>query len=208
MVLRSITKELAQAGAFDAALTVARGIRGEMFRTSALKSIGEGLARAGAFDDALAVANEIGGRGRPLLYDRQQELLRDIAIMRAQGGDYDAALAIVSEIKWQEERVKALRDIALAQGQHGNTEVARTTLAVAHEAAQPDTWGGFAFPPRKQWRLRASVAVAQAQIGDREGAQKTFAALIAAAEEAANSITIEPLEQYETRRREEKKRNS
>ena len=31
--------------------------------------------------------------------------------------------------------------------------------------------------------------MAQAQIGDREGAQKSFAALIAAAEEEANSVT-------------------
>jgi hypothetical protein len=135
-----MTRTLANMGAFDAALEVARadvdGASGYQ-----LVDIARALVRSERNEQALSVAGEITD-----VEEAREEALCITAIGLASGGEVRRALEIARTLSRDEPRSQALAGIALEVARHGEFELAITLAAEARSvfraAPAPSRWLG------------------------------------------------------------------
>ncbi len=138
-------------------------------RALALRDIAQAQAQAGDFAVALKTAHRIKREDifvMPLFGEPEPDVLAMIAIAQAQAGEFDAALETAQGIENGRERAKVLGNIAQAYARAGEFVAALKT------ALQPGSKRGIGVWNRVEVLIR--IAVAQAQAGDHETAQRHF----------------------------------
>jgi tetratricopeptide (TPR) repeat protein len=164
-----LAKAQAEAGEVDAGLETADRILGDM-RKYTVQEMATGLARLGKFKEAFRVAERVGD-------DAQRDIaLMDISRGQAEVREFQEALKTVDMIKSPFLRVLALSGnqyeqmggIAVLQATAGDRAGARKTVLQAREIAEKmarDSQAGRAW---------ASVAIAEARLGDFAAAKQTL----------------------------------
>ncbi len=174
--LAQIASTQAQAGDHEAArkvsamaLETVQEIDNAERRALALRNIAQAQAQAGDFAVALKTAHRIKREDifvMPLFGEPEPDVLAMIAIAQAQAGEFDAALETAQGIENGRERAKVLGNIAQAYARAGEFVAALKT------ALQPGSKRGIGVWNRVEVLIR--IAVAQAQAGDHETAQRHF----------------------------------
>ena len=154
--LRDIALAQAEAGYIDSALETAQSIDDRGPRNVALRDIASTQARAGDIDGALDIARSIEKFSNP-----RTGALRDIVSAQAKAGDIDGAFETARSIDYT-SRGSALRDIVSAQAKTGDIDGAFETARNIDDADDRAVALG-------------NIALAQAQAGNTQPAQNTFA---------------------------------
>jgi tetratricopeptide (TPR) repeat protein len=167
--LADLAAELATAGSFDQAESVARAISAQPRKAKALIQIAKAQAVAGLHDRARQLASEAEALAYSLTAQHNDQLLAEVAEALSAAGSHERAESIARAITGQLRKAQALVDVAkglAAAGLHDRAlAMADEAETIARAIAQPEIRAELAVMPK--W----TQSLAHHLIGDADWAE-------------------------------------
>lgn len=169
--LRKIVEAQARAGDFAGAIKTAQTIDSEWDRDMALEGIARNQARLGEFRGAAeslsTVIGHLDNATHPSDVNKLARLLKELAVIQAQAGDFKRAAATARSIKENEMRVEAMAKLAEVGGQAGDFESAMEAATTIEAFTKNDE--------RRQLSAFLQIATRQMEAGDNRAMLETLA---------------------------------